>query len=82
MRNGASPREALREVLRRVERQALRMAQWQPALVGADGKPTFDLQLYCVNLAGETAGMSLRGEGSYAVSDAARGPRLEKLEHV
>ncbi|QDV06264.1 N(4)-(Beta-N-acetylglucosaminyl)-L-asparaginase precursor [Planctomycetes bacterium Poly30] len=82
MRQGASPREALREVLHRVERQALRMAQWQPALVDAQGQPTFDLQLYCVNLQGETAGMSLKGQGSYAVADAARGPRLEKLEHV
>ena len=82
MRNGASPRAALRIVLQRVQRQALRMAQWQPGLVGPDGKPTFDLQLYCVNLKGETAGMSLKGRGSYAVADAAGGPRLEKLEAV
>lgn len=82
MRNGAAPRAALRTVLQRVQRQALRMAKWQPGLVGADGKPSFDLQLYCVNLAGETAGMSLMGRGSYAVADAARGPRLEKLEAV
>ena len=82
MRNGAAPRAALRTVLQRVQRQAVRMAQWQPGLVGPDGKPTFDLQLYCVNLKGETAGMSLKGRGSYAVADLAGGPRLEKLEAV
>ena len=82
MRSGASPRAALRTVLERVQRQALRMAQWQPGLVGPDGKPTFDLQLYCVNLKGETAGMSLKGRGHYAVADTAGGPRLERLEGV
>ncbi len=82
MRAGAPPRDALRTVLQRVQRQAVRMAQWQPGLVGADGKPSFDLQLYCVNLKGETAGMSLKGRGSYAVADAAGGPRHEKLEAV
>jgi N4-(beta-N-acetylglucosaminyl)-L-asparaginase len=82
MRSGAPPRDALRTVLQRVQRQALRMAQWQPGLVDSSGKPTFDLQLYCVNLKGETAGMSLKGRGSYAVADAAGGPRHEKLEAV
>ena len=80
LRAGASPREALREVLRRVQRQAARMAAWQPGLVREDGKPSFDLQLYCVNLKGETAGMSLMGRGSYAVADPDGGPRLERLE--
>ena len=82
LRSGASPRAALRAVLQRVQRQTLRLAQWQPGLVGPDGKPSFDLQLYCVNLKGETAGMSLKGRGKYAVADPANGPRHVDLEAV
>lgn len=79
MRAGAAPKDALTEVLKRVQRQAVRMAKWQPGLVGKDGLPTFDLQLYCVDLEGRTAGMSLRGGGSYAVADPENGPRHEPL---
>ncbi len=79
LRAGATPTEALTEVLNRVKRQAVRMAQWQPGLVGEDGLPTFDLQLYCVDLQGRTAGMSLKGRGSYAVADPEKGPRHEPL---
>lgn len=79
MRAGAAPADALTEVLKRVQRQAVRMAKWQPGLVGEDGLPTFDLQLYCVDLQGRTSGMSLKGRGSYAVADPENGPRHEPL---
>ena len=82
MRGGAAPSDALREVLKRVRRQAQRGAKWQPGLVGADGMPKFDLQLYAVDLKGRTAGMSLRGRGKYAVADPDHGPRHEKLQSV
>ncbi|MEM9380636.1 MAG: isoaspartyl peptidase/L-asparaginase [Planctomycetota bacterium] len=82
MRGGAAPKDALREVLRRVQRQAARQAAWQPGLVDEAGKPTFDLQLYAVDRAGSTAGMSLRGRGRYAVADPENGPRHEPLEGV
>ncbi|MEL6904938.1 MAG: isoaspartyl peptidase/L-asparaginase [Planctomycetota bacterium] len=79
MRAGDAPVDALREVLNRVQRQAKRASAWQPGLVNAEGKPSFDLQLYAVDLEGRTAGMSLSGRGKYAVADAAGGPRLEPL---
>jgi N4-(beta-N-acetylglucosaminyl)-L-asparaginase len=79
MRGGAAPADALREVLQRVQRQAKRGAAWQPDLVGEDGKPSFDLKLYAVDLKRRTAGMSLRGRGSYSVADPENGPRLVKL---
>ncbi|MEM9801630.1 MAG: isoaspartyl peptidase/L-asparaginase [Planctomycetota bacterium] len=82
MRGGAAPVDALREVLQRVQRQAKRASAWQPALVREDGRPSFDLQLYAVDLQGRTAGMSLRGRGSYAVADPEKGPRHEPLMGV
>lgn len=82
MRAGRAPEDALREVLQRVQRQAQRASTWQPGLVREDGAPSFDLQLYAVDLEGRTAGVSLRGRGSYAVSDPENGPRHEKLQGV
>jgi hypothetical protein len=69
-------------VLKRVQRQAKRASSWQPGLVGEDGKPSFDLQLYAVDLQGRYAGMSLRGRGKYAVADPENGPRHERLVGV
>ena len=82
IRQGAAPADALREVLRRVQRQAQRASAWQPGLVGEDGKPAFDLQLYALDLDGRTAGVSLRGRGRYAVADPDGGPRHEDLVGV
>lgn len=82
IRQGAAPADALREVLRRVQRQAQRAAAWQPGLVDENGKPTFDLQLYALDLEGRTAGVSLRGRGRYAVADPDGGPRHEDLAGV
>lgn len=75
MRRGATPLEAGLEVLRRVARQTLRQAAWQPSLV-EDGRPSFDLKLYLLGLDGSHAGVSLKGAGSYAVADPEGGPRL------
>lgn len=79
MRQGAAPGAALEEVLSRVERQAARSAAWQPGLVNDAGKPSFDLQLYAVDLQGRFAGRSLKGRGRYAVADPKGGVRHENL---
>lgn len=79
MRQGASPEEAGLEVLRRITRQAQRAASWQPALVDDGGVPRFGIHFYLVNTAGDWAGVTLRGQSSFAVADPEGGPRLEKL---
>lgn len=79
MRRGAAPLDAALEVLRRVVEQARRGARWQPALLGADGQPAFNLQYYVVARDGRYAGASLKPGGQFAVSDSERGPRLEDL---
>lgn len=79
LRGGASPEEAGLEVLRRIVRQVERQARWQPALLGEDGKPSFGLKFYVLGLDGRYAGVSLKGGGKFAVSDAEGGPRLEDL---
>ena len=80
MRQGANPKDAGLEVLRRVTRQAQRAASWQPELVDEAGVPTFGLHLYVLGLDGSTAGVTLRGVGKYAVADRDSGPRLVDLE--
>ena len=79
LRHGASPEEAGLEVLRRVVRQVERQSRWQPGLTGADGKPSFGLKFYVLGLDGRFAGVTLKGGGVYAVSDADGGPRHEQL---
>ncbi len=83
MRQGASPREAGLELLRRIVRQVQRQAKWQPALMRADGTPDFNIHFYVLGLDGTTAGVALhRGDGGakFAVADPERGPRLEPVE--
>ena len=82
MRNGRSPKDAGLELLRRVVKQTERQAQWQPALLGPDGRPAFDLQYYIVALDGRFAGVSLhaRTHARFAVAEPGAGPRLEALE--
>jgi N4-(beta-N-acetylglucosaminyl)-L-asparaginase len=79
MRHGASALDAGLEVLRRVTSQTQRQARYQPELVDEKGMPAFDLQFYVLALDGSFAGVRLRGEGEFSVSDPERGPRLEKF---
>jgi N4-(beta-N-acetylglucosaminyl)-L-asparaginase len=74
MRQGASPLDAGREVLRRIVRQVQRLAQWQPELLGPDGKPSFNIQFYALDLQGRWTGVALKS-GKFAVADPERGPR-------
>ncbi|MEO6711203.1 MAG: N(4)-(beta-N-acetylglucosaminyl)-L-asparaginase [Planctomycetota bacterium] len=83
MRQGASPREAGLELLRRIVRQVQRQAKWQPALMRADGTPDFNIHFYVLGLDGTTAGLALhRGDGGarFAVADPEHGPRLEPVD--
>lgn len=82
MRQGASALEAGEEVLRRVIRQTLRQARYQPELVGADGKPSFNLKFYVLALDGSLAGVCLNEGGKFAVADPEHGPHLEELHIV
>jgi N4-(beta-N-acetylglucosaminyl)-L-asparaginase len=79
LRQGATPLDAGLEVLRRVVRNTQRQARWQPRLVDAGGFPTFSLRFYVLGLDGTVAGVTLRGEGFFAVADPDGGPRLEPL---
>jgi len=79
MRQGASPLDAALEAMRRVTRQTQRQARYQPDLVDEKGLPSFNLHFYVLGLDGSFAGVRMRGEGEFAVSDPERGPRLEKL---
>ena len=79
MRQGASPLDAGLEVLRRIVRQVRRQATWQPALLGEDGRPSFGVKFYVLDTRGRRAGVTLSGEGSFAVADPDGGPRHELL---
>jgi len=79
LRGGATPVDAGLEVLRRVTRQAQRASAWQPGLVDEDGLPTFGLHYYVLGLDGSFAGVTLRGEGNFAVADRDGGARHERL---
>jgi N4-(beta-N-acetylglucosaminyl)-L-asparaginase len=76
MRQGASPREAGLELLKRVVAHTR-----EPHLLGKDGKPNFGLKLYLLNQSGEYAGVSLWGPTDFAVADA-KGARLEPCEFL
>ncbi|MBL8859112.1 MAG: isoaspartyl peptidase/L-asparaginase [Planctomycetes bacterium] len=87
MRQGASPREAAFEVLRRVTRQTTRQARYQPDLVDAQGLPSFNLIFYVLGLDGAVAGVALRQpkgdkteRTTFAVSTPDEGPRLLPVE--
>ncbi len=82
LRGGRAPKDAGLEVLRRIVEHTRRQARWQPALLGADGKPAFDIQFYIVGLDGRFAGVTLHGRSRahYAVAEPGAGPRLEPLE--
>lgn len=79
LRRGRKALDAGMEIIRRIVKQVERQAKWQPALLGADGKPAFGLNFYVLGLDGSHAGVTLKGGGTYAVADARGGPRHEDL---
>jgi N4-(beta-N-acetylglucosaminyl)-L-asparaginase len=81
LRAGRSPKDAGLEVLRRIVQQTERQAQWQPALLGEDRRPAFDIQFYIVARDGSYAGVTMHGtsHASYAVAGPEEAPRLEPL---
>jgi N4-(beta-N-acetylglucosaminyl)-L-asparaginase len=79
LRRGASPLDAGLEALERVARQATRQAAWQPALLDERGRPAFGLKFYVVGLDGRYAGVTLRGNGQFAVAGPEGEPRREEL---
>jgi N4-(beta-N-acetylglucosaminyl)-L-asparaginase len=79
MRQGASPLDAGLEVMRRVTAQTQRQARFQPDLVDEKGLPSFNVHFYVLGLDGSFAGVRMRGDAEFAVSDPERGPRLENV---
>jgi N4-(beta-N-acetylglucosaminyl)-L-asparaginase len=75
MRQGMSPQQALMKVMERV------IAMTEPRLLGARGRPYFQLQYYAVNKAGEYAGACAYQGSKFAVADA-RGARLEECAYL
>ncbi|MEX1024602.1 MAG: isoaspartyl peptidase/L-asparaginase [Planctomycetota bacterium] len=69
LRRGTAPLDAGLAILARITEQVARQARWQPALLGADGKPSFDLQFYVLDRTGRWAGVTLKGGGQFAVAD-------------
>jgi N4-(beta-N-acetylglucosaminyl)-L-asparaginase len=65
MRQGKTPEQALMMTIERV------VAMTEDRLLGANGRPRFDLQFYAVNKAGEHAGVTAYEGAPYAVCDAA-----------
>lgn len=87
MRQGAKPLDAILEVLRRVTRQTQRQARYQPELLDASGKPSFNLMYYALGLDGTAAGACLlapradvKDRPKYAVSTPEDGPHLRDFE--
>ncbi len=85
MRQGAKPLDAAMEVLRRVTRQTQRQARYQPEMLDASGKPSFNLTFYVLGLDGTVASACLlapRGDdrAKFAVSTPEDGPHLRDIE--
>lgn len=72
MRNGASPKEAGMEILRRVASHT-----HEKRLLDEKGRPNFGLKFYLLNKKGEHAGVSMWGPAEFAITDK-KGTRLEK----
>ncbi len=70
MRTGMTPEEAGLEILRRVAKHTL------PRLRDENGRPSFGLNFYLLRKDGAHAGVTMRGNARYAVTDAA-GTRRE-----
>jgi N4-(beta-N-acetylglucosaminyl)-L-asparaginase len=82
LRLGKTPLDAGMEALKRIVREVDRQARWLPALKGADGKPSFNINFYVLALDGRYGGVTLKGAGKYAVAGPDREPRHEKLESL
>jgi N4-(beta-N-acetylglucosaminyl)-L-asparaginase len=87
MRQGATPREAAFEVLRRVTKQTQRQGRYQPDLLDAQGLPSFNLTYYVLGLDGTIAGVALRmpnkekgDRTTFAASTPDKGPHFVELE--
>lgn len=76
MRNGASPKEAGLEVLKRVAAHTK-----DKRLLDAKGRPNFGLKFYLLNKKGEYAGVSMWGPTKFAVTDK-KGTRLEACGYL
>jgi N4-(beta-N-acetylglucosaminyl)-L-asparaginase len=70
MRQGLSPADAAMKTLERI------IATTEARLIGADGRPTFDIQFYAVAKDGRYAGVTLYEGAQFAVCDE-KGARLE-----
>ncbi len=79
MRGGMHPRDAGLEVLKRIAKQVARQAVMQPELLGPNGRPSFGINYYALDLQGRWAGVTMQGKGSFAVADSDGGPRHEPL---
>jgi N4-(beta-N-acetylglucosaminyl)-L-asparaginase len=75
MRQGMDPEAALVKVMERV------IALTEPRLLGANGRPRFDLNFYAVAKDGRAAGASAYEGGTYAVADSS-GARVVKSAYL
>lgn len=75
MRQGKTPQQALMTVMERV------IAMTEKRLLGANGRPLFDLTYYAVNKNGDYAGACAYEGTSFAVCDA-KGARLEPCAYL
>ncbi|MDB4907640.1 MAG: putative asparaginase [Gemmatimonadetes bacterium] len=75
MRQGKSPEEALHTVMERV------IAMTEKRLLGANGRPLFDLTFYAVAKDGRYAGACAYEGTQFAVADA-KGARVEKCSFL
>jgi N4-(beta-N-acetylglucosaminyl)-L-asparaginase len=72
MRSGMTPVEAGLEILRRIAKHTA------PRLRDAQGIPNFGLQFYLIRKDGLHAGVTMRGQGQFAITDQ-DGTRHEPL---
>lgn len=75
MRQGLTPEAALMKTLERV------VAMTEPRLMGANGRPKFDLEFYALTKDGRHAGATLYSGGKFAVCDE-KGARLEEMAYL
>lgn len=75
MRNGAAPKDAGLEVLKRVVKHA------EKRLLDAQGRPDFGLKFYLLNKKGDYAGVSMWGPAEFSVTDA-KGTRHEACAYL
>lgn len=74
MRRGMSPLDAGMEGVRRIRENTI-----ERRLLDEDGEPDFNIRFYVLNRSGEVAGVTLRGEGEFAVCTE-NGPEMVPFE--